>query len=168
MAHTGNILTFFLLAFLYVETVSSRSILLALVATFSPPLSSLFLPPLSGMDPVREPPEPWSSQANSEEEKQRELESRRAQARERMAKRRAAIKNLPPEVQKELTEKARASRAKYRAQHRALLMQKEQSRRMRVFTEKHGWDEYIKRKRVRQSKSQSPPEQPTHDYGGAA
>ncbi|KAJ7500583.1 hypothetical protein B0H11DRAFT_1909009 [Mycena galericulata] len=102
------------------------------------------------------------------EDKQRELEIARAIARERMAKRRAAIKNLPPEVQKELTERARASRAKYRAQHRALLMQKEQSRRMRVFTEKHGWDEYIKRRRVRQSKSQSPPTQPPVQDSGAA
>ncbi|KAJ7429984.1 hypothetical protein B0H11DRAFT_2249985 [Mycena galericulata] len=101
------------------------------------------------------------------DEEQRELEITRAQARERMARRRAAIKNLPPEVQRELTEKARASRAKYRAQHRTLLMQKEQSRRMRVFTEKHGWEEYVKRKRVRQSKSQSPSVQPTHASGAA-
>ncbi|KAJ7506693.1 hypothetical protein B0H11DRAFT_1903478 [Mycena galericulata] len=143
---------------------------------------------LSGMHLTREPFDLWPgpSEANSEcgpsgvsrtsttdlthhrEEKQRELEYSRAQARERMAKRRAAIKNLPPEVQKELTEKARASRAKYRAQHHALLMQKEQSRRMRVFTEKHGWEEYIKRKRVRQSKSQSPSAQATQDSNGAA
>ncbi|KAJ7496073.1 hypothetical protein B0H11DRAFT_1910336 [Mycena galericulata] len=100
-----------------------------------------------------------------EEETQQDIEFRRAQARERMAKRRAAIKDIPVEVQEAMAEKARASRAKYRAQHRALLMQKEQSRRMRVFTEKHGWDEYIKRRRVRKSKSQSV--EPTADSGAA-
>ncbi|KAJ7440408.1 hypothetical protein B0H11DRAFT_1933770 [Mycena galericulata] len=61
-------------------------------------------------------PEPENLDGDEGAEKQREIEERRAQARERMAKRRAAIKDLPPEVQQELTEKARASRAKYRAQ----------------------------------------------------
>ncbi|KAJ7448471.1 hypothetical protein B0H11DRAFT_1929133 [Mycena galericulata] len=49
------------------------------------------------------------------------------------SKRRAAIKELPTEMQQEHIERARAARAKYRAQHRSLLMQKEQSRRMKEF-----------------------------------
>ncbi|KAJ7863697.1 hypothetical protein B0H13DRAFT_1899469 [Mycena leptocephala] len=44
------------------------------------------------------------------------LELKRRRARERMARRRAAIKALPLQIQQELTERARASRTKYREQ----------------------------------------------------
>ncbi|KAJ6494920.1 hypothetical protein DFH09DRAFT_1104038 [Mycena vulgaris] len=79
---------------------------------------------------------------------QAKLEITRARARERMSRRRATIKSLSAEVQEELYERARLSRAKYRAQHRTLLKHKEQSRRIKRFTELHGWGEYIKRKRT--------------------
>ncbi|KAJ7490192.1 hypothetical protein B0H11DRAFT_1912205 [Mycena galericulata] len=95
------------------------------------------------------------------------LEMQRAQARERMARRRAAIKELPPELQQEHAERARASRAKYRAQHRSLLMQKEQSRRMKNFMEKHGWEEYLRRKRARRDTSPKP-QKAGPNHGSAA
>ncbi|KAJ7483690.1 hypothetical protein B0H11DRAFT_1914573 [Mycena galericulata] len=58
-------------------------------------------------------------------------EAQRRRGRERMARRHAAIKALPPEKQMELTECARAARAKYRETHRYLLVQKERTRRQK-------------------------------------
>ncbi|KAJ7038546.1 hypothetical protein C8F04DRAFT_1179564 [Mycena alexandri] len=48
-------------------------------------------------------------------------EIRRAKARERMAKRRAHIKVLPPDEQAEFQDKARRARAKYREENRRYL-----------------------------------------------
>ncbi|KAJ6463773.1 hypothetical protein C8R47DRAFT_1224929 [Mycena vitilis] len=58
-----------------------------------------------------------------------DLAAKRLRARQRMAQRRAAIKMMPPHLQDELRERARASRTKYREQHRKLLLQKERARR---------------------------------------
>ncbi|KAJ6499622.1 hypothetical protein C8R47DRAFT_1068552 [Mycena vitilis] len=63
------------------------------------------------------------------------LNLKRIRARERMAKRRAAIKALPLHVQQELTERARASRARYREQQSPYTV-----------------DEYIQLRRVRESR----------------
>ncbi|KAJ7604862.1 hypothetical protein DFH06DRAFT_1150813 [Mycena polygramma] len=95
------------------------------------------------------------------------LNLKRIRARERMAKRRAAIKALPLHVQQELTERARASRARYReqsvtvfevsstsqmtARHRMLLIQKERARRQQKSP--YTVDEYIQLRRVRESRS---------------
>ncbi|KAJ7079324.1 hypothetical protein C8R43DRAFT_1143279 [Mycena crocata] len=76
------------------------------------------------------PASPVQTRPRSADEK-REHEKRLA--RDRMARRakrrRAAIKAMPPALQFEITERARASRAKYRAQHRMQLIVKERCRR---------------------------------------
>ncbi|KAJ6588170.1 hypothetical protein B0H19DRAFT_199724 [Mycena capillaripes] len=53
-----------------------------------------------------------------------------------MARRRATVKTLPPAVQEEFKERARASRAKYREQNRHLLMYKAQCHRRTRLTER--------------------------------
>ncbi|KAJ7868497.1 hypothetical protein B0H13DRAFT_1057938 [Mycena leptocephala] len=53
-----------------------------------------------------------------------------------MARRRATIKTLPPAVQEEFKERARASRAKYREQNRHLLMYKAQCHRRTKLSER--------------------------------
>ncbi|KAJ7810043.1 hypothetical protein B0H13DRAFT_1927546 [Mycena leptocephala] len=80
----------------------------------------------------------------------KKLEMKRVRARERMARRRAAIKVMPPEAQEQLTARARASRAKYREQHRLLLLQKERSRRQKQSS--YSAEEYLRRLRVRESR----------------
>ncbi|KAJ7182629.1 hypothetical protein C8R43DRAFT_940754 [Mycena crocata] len=66
------------------------------------------------------------------------LEERRRLTRERMARRRAAVKTMSPDAQYEINERARAARAKYRA-HQSRV--------------KHTLDEFIRRRRVRESKA---------------
>ncbi|KAJ7817582.1 hypothetical protein B0H13DRAFT_2379565 [Mycena leptocephala] len=80
-------------------------------------------------------------------------ERRRRRAREHMAAHRAAMKAMPPEVQRELEERARAARAKYRAQHRLLLSHKERERREAKSRASHTLDEFIRRRRTRQAKA---------------
>ncbi|KAJ6481397.1 hypothetical protein DFH09DRAFT_1107614 [Mycena vulgaris] len=110
---------------------------------------------------------PSASRVLSDDDlEQAKLEITRARARERMSRRRATIKSLSAEVQEELYERARLSRAKYRAQHRTLLKHKEQSRRIKRFTELHGWGEYIKRKRTRQAKPKPSPPSPDQNAPG--
>ncbi|KAJ7100991.1 hypothetical protein C8R43DRAFT_1141253 [Mycena crocata] len=63
-----------------------------------------------------------------------------------------AIKNMPPDVQTDILERARASRAKYRAQHRFQLIMKERCRRENKSRENQTLDEFIRRRRLRESK----------------
>ncbi|KAJ7456842.1 hypothetical protein B0H11DRAFT_1925388 [Mycena galericulata] len=79
-----------------------------------------------------------------------EEEAKRLRGRERMARRRAAIKALPSEKQVELIERARAARAKYRETHRYLLVQKERTRRQKNST--LPLEEYLERRRIRESR----------------
>ncbi|KAJ7490095.1 hypothetical protein B0H11DRAFT_2229612 [Mycena galericulata] len=79
-----------------------------------------------------------------------ELEAKRISGRERMARRRAAIKALPYEKQAELKERARVARAKYRETHRYLLVQKERNRRLRKSD--LPLDEYLERRRIRENR----------------
>ncbi|KAJ7607450.1 hypothetical protein DFH06DRAFT_1149473 [Mycena polygramma] len=79
-----------------------------------------------------------------------EKEAKRLRARERMARRRANIKALPPHLQEAILARARASRARYREQHRTLLMQKERSRRQEKST--YSPDEYLRRRRIRENR----------------
>ncbi|KAJ7983075.1 hypothetical protein DFH06DRAFT_1318534 [Mycena polygramma] len=65
-------------------------------------------------------------------------------------RRRAAIKALPLQVQQELAERARASRARYREQHRMLLLQKERARRQQQSP--YSVEEYFQLRRVRESR----------------
>ncbi|KAJ7625130.1 hypothetical protein DFH06DRAFT_1339902 [Mycena polygramma] len=78
------------------------------------------------------------------------LEMKRRCARERMAKRRAAVKALPLPVQNELRDRARESRAKYREQHRVMLLQKERARRQQK--SRHTVEEYLRLRRLRESR----------------
>ncbi|KAJ7164592.1 hypothetical protein C8R43DRAFT_946408 [Mycena crocata] len=87
------------------------------------------------------------------QEDEQKREERRRQARERMAQRCAAVKTLPPAIQSEILERARASRAKYRAQHRLQLLIKERCRREDKSRANHTLDEFIRRRRRRESKA---------------
>ncbi|KAJ7682142.1 hypothetical protein DFH06DRAFT_1314365 [Mycena polygramma] len=78
---------------------------------------------------------------------------RRRQQRERMAEHRAALKTLPPEAQQAAIERARAARARYRAQHRAVLIAKERDRREAKSRESNTLDEFIRRRCARQAKA---------------
>ncbi|KAJ6464052.1 hypothetical protein C8R45DRAFT_1080265 [Mycena sanguinolenta] len=71
-------------------------------------------------------------QEPSQEELRERDERKRAQARERMARRRATIKTFPPNVQEEFARRAREARAKYRKQNRYLLMYKAECRRRKA------------------------------------
>ncbi|KAJ7025043.1 hypothetical protein C8F04DRAFT_1191841 [Mycena alexandri] len=83
-------------------------------------------------------------------------ELKRLLACERMARHRAAIKAMAPHAQQELRNRARASRTKYREQHRVLLLQKERARRQR-YSRRAAHDspltveEYLRRRRIRES-----------------
>ncbi|KAJ7678292.1 hypothetical protein DFH06DRAFT_1317074 [Mycena polygramma] len=79
-----------------------------------------------------------------EETEEEKREHQRLQARARAARHRAAVKALPPDAQQELKQRARASRAKYRA---------------RKSRESQSVDEFIRRRRARQRKDnvQTPP-----------
>ncbi|KAJ7791597.1 hypothetical protein B0H14DRAFT_2624840 [Mycena olivaceomarginata] len=63
---------------------------------------------------------------------------RNEKARLRMAKKRAEIKTLAPEIQEAYVQKARAYKAKYRESHRKALALKAEKHRRRIFKEKHG------------------------------
>ncbi|KAJ7450272.1 hypothetical protein B0H11DRAFT_2246840 [Mycena galericulata] len=79
-----------------------------------------------------------------------EQEEKRSRGRERMARRRAAIKALPYEKQIELKERARVARAKYRETHRYLLVQKERTRRQKKSP--LSLEEYMEQRRIRESR----------------
>ncbi|KAJ7164815.1 hypothetical protein C8R43DRAFT_946599 [Mycena crocata] len=96
---------------------------------------------------------PGSSTRSSKPLDADKLEERRWQTRERMARRRAAIKAMPPAVQSEHNERARAARTKYRAQHRMQLILKERCRRENKSRANQSLDEFIRRRRVRESKA---------------
>ncbi|KAJ7603458.1 hypothetical protein DFH06DRAFT_1350217 [Mycena polygramma] len=94
-----------------------------------------------------------------EETEEEKRERQRLQARARAARHRAAVKALPPDAQQELKQRARASRAKYRARHRWQLIVKERDRREHKSRESQSVDEFIRRRRARQRKDnvQTPP-----------
>ncbi|KAJ7229599.1 hypothetical protein C8J57DRAFT_1251786 [Mycena rebaudengoi] len=83
---------------------------------------------------------------------QEKLARKRCQARDRMARHRAIVKNMPLAQQQEVLERARAARVK----HRLLLLHKERVRRMEQFAKEHGPDtteEHMRRWRRRYSRS---------------
>ncbi|KAJ7615096.1 hypothetical protein DFH06DRAFT_1343951 [Mycena polygramma] len=119
------------------------------------------------------PSELYTVEETDEEKRERQ----RLQARARAARHRAAVKALPQDAQHELKQRARASRAKYRARHRWQLIVKERDRREQLSPpsfclpsrtsdilasksrETQSLDEFIRRRRARQRKDsvQTPP-----------
>ncbi|KAJ7654568.1 hypothetical protein DFH06DRAFT_1133342 [Mycena polygramma] len=140
-----------------------------------PPSPSLPCSPQTVFAHFLMPAELYTVEETEEEKRERQ----RLQARARAARHRAAVKALPPDAQQELKQRARASRAKYRARHRWQLIVKERDRREQSSTrsflsllanltfltlvsksrETQSVDEFIRRRRARQRKDnvQTPP-----------
>ncbi|KAK7055628.1 hypothetical protein R3P38DRAFT_3170302 [Favolaschia claudopus] len=69
-----------------------------------------------------------------------------AKARERMARRRALVADLPDEERQALRRNARASDARYRRRHASTLASRQTDRRAMRYISKHGCDAWLRRR----------------------